>query len=117
MDSSLKLDDDISTDDDPTIDSHDIFVIWNSKKKRVLFSTFNEELARKVTEHYVDGVECSTTPVYSDIEEYLDDNAEVIAEEAIKKLTPMEYEAIKRNIEDEYPANLEFDHQARIIYE
>ena len=99
------------------VDVEDIYVVWNSKNKRILMCTFNEELANKVTAHYVEGMEKTAVPVYSDLDEYLDDKATDIAEEALKKLTPIEYEALKRNIEDEYPENSEFDHEARMLYE
>jgi len=80
-------------------------------------ATYDEELARKLTSHYVEGVECTPVPIYEDYDEYLENHSEIIAEEARKKLTPVEYEAIKRTIEDEYPLNPEFDHEARILYD
>tara|TARA_R110000824_G_scaffold352548_1_gene539608 strand:+ start:699 stop:1034 length:336 start_codon:yes stop_codon:yes gene_type:complete len=94
-----------------------IYVIWNSKTKRILMCTFNESLANQVTEHFVEGLERSKVSVYQDIEEYLEEGADEIAEEARKKLTPLEYEAIKRTIEEEYPQYSEFDHEARMIYD
>jgi hypothetical protein len=95
----------------------EIYVVWNSKKKRILMCTFSEELARKVSGHYVSGMECTAIPVYHDIEDYLEDSAEEIALEAKKKLTPIEYEAIKRTLGEGYPENVEFDHEARLLYD
>jgi len=99
------------------IDRTTIFVVWNSKAKRINMCTFNEDLANQVTEHYIEGLQKSSIPVYQDLEEYLDDASDDIAEEARKRLTPLEYEALKRTIEEEYPQYSEFSHEARTLYD
>jgi len=99
------------------IDKSTIFVIWNSKDKRINLCTFSEDLANQITEHYIEGLQKSSIPVYQDLEEYLDDASDEIAEEARKRLTPLEYEALKRTIEEDYPRYPEFSHEARTLYD
>jgi hypothetical protein len=98
-------------------DAEEIFVVWNSTHKKIILCTFNEELARKVSEHYSTGIECSSVPIYQDLDDYLDDQADIIAEEARKRLTPIEYESIKRTVEEDYSDTSEFDHEVRVLYD